>query len=223
MQSIKIDYFTDMLCIWAYIAQTRMDELSIEFGECINIHARFFPVFGHAHKKIDAAWQSKGGRQGYAGHVHQVAEDFNHIFVHPDIWVKNTPQSSLPSHLYLSAVKLLEHQDELEKESFTQITREIRKSFFTDCADISNTSVLLSLFEKNKLPIALIEKKINTGEAFSVLSEDIKLASEMTVRASPTMIFNEDRQRLTGNVGYRIIQANIKELLHAPKSQNSWC
>lgn len=31
---------------------------------------------------------------------------------------------------------------------------------------------------------------------------------------SSTLIFNEGRQRLNGNVGYRVIEANIRELLH---------
>ena len=223
MQAIKIDYFTDTLCVWAYIAQTRMDELASEFGESIEIHSRFIPVFGHAHKKIDSQWQAKGGRQGYAEHVNKVASGFDHISVHPDIWVNNTPQSSLPSHLYLSAIKLLEQQGNIETGTFTQTAWHVRQAFFTQCADISNTSVLFSLFEEKELPLAMIENSVKSGEAFAVLSEDIKLASEMTVKASPTMIFNEDRQRLTGNVGYRIIQANIRELLHSPQGQNSWC
>ncbi len=43
------------------------------------------------------------------------------------------------------------------------------------------------------------------------------------VRASPTLTFNEDRQRLTGNVGYRIIEANVRELLERPETQQTWC
>lgn len=223
MQPIKIDYFTDILCIWAYISQTRMDELSTEFDKNIIIHARFFPVFGHAKKKIDAQWSAKGGRRGYAEHVHHEMKDFEHINLHEDIWVKNTPESSLPAHLYLTAIKLLEQQDQLQQGLFAQMTKTLRQAFFSDCLDISNTATLLSLFEENKIPIALIENSIKTGAAFAALSEDMKLASEMTVRASPTIIFNEDRQRLTGNVGYRIIQANTRELLYKPENQHSWC
>jgi hypothetical protein len=43
------------------------------------------------------------------------------------------------------------------------------------------------------------------------------------VKVSPTLIFNDDRQRLTGNVGYRIIEANVRELLRAPEREASWC
>lgn len=37
---------------------------------------------------------------------------------------------------------------------------------------------------------------------------------------SPTLIFNEGRQRLNGNVGYRVIEANIRELRHNPPGEN---
>ena len=36
-------------------------------------------------------------------------------------------------------------------------------------------------------------------------------------------MLNEDRQRLTGNVGYRVIEANVRELLERPSAQHSWC
>ena len=30
-------------------------------------------------------------------------------------------------------------------------------------------------------------------------------------------------QMLTGNVGYRVLEANVRELLHNPGGQQSWC
>ena len=40
---------------------------------------------------------------------------------------------------------------------------------------------------------------------------------------SPTLSLNEDRQRLAGNVGYRVIEANVRELLEGPAPEGSWC
>jgi len=56
-----------------------------------------------------------------------------------------------------------------------------------------------------------------------LLSKDFDLIKEHTVTVSPTLIFNEGRQRLNGNVGYRVIEANIRELLHNPTEEQSWC
>ena len=45
------------------------------------------------------------------------------------------------------------------------------------------------------------------------------------VQGSPTFVFNEGRQMLYGNVGYRIIEANLRELLSRPSAEGmpSWC
>jgi hypothetical protein len=36
-------------------------------------------------------------------------------------------------------------------------------------------------------------------------------------------VLNEGRQHLNGNVGYRVIEANVRELLHKPADEMSWC
>jgi predicted DsbA family dithiol-disulfide isomerase len=56
-----------------------------------------------------------------------------------------------------------------------------------------------------------------------LLSKDFDLIKEHQVSVSPTLIFNEGRQRLNGNVGYRVIEANIRELLNNPPNEQSWC
>lgn len=37
------------------------------------------------------------------------------------------------------------------------------------------------------------------------------------------MTFNEGRQTLSRNVGYRVLEANIRELIERPAGQQSWC
>ena len=43
------------------------------------------------------------------------------------------------------------------------------------------------------------------------------------IKVSPTFSFNEGRQRLSGNVGYRIIAANIRELTEPAALLQAWC
>ncbi len=55
-------------------------------------------------------------------------------------------------------------------------------------------------------------------------TSDTKDAESLGVKGSPTMILNQGRQKLFGNLGYRIIEANIEELLREPDpDQASWC
>ncbi len=223
MTPIRIVHFSDVLCIWAYVAQIRMDELVSEFGEQIEIDYRLFPVFGSVHKKIASAWGAEDGWTAYSQHVQKIAEDFNHIEVATDVWESVTPHSSLPCHLYLCATRLLEQSNEVAVGKFIELAWRLRVAFFAESKDISDTLVLNSLIGELGIPLKSVQDKIECGEAYAELAHDMKLASDHTIKASPTLVFNEDRQRLTGNVGYRIIEANIRELIQKPLGEQSWC
>lgn len=74
MQPIHISYFSDILCIWAYIAQIRMEELKTNFQDRIAIAPHFVPVFGNAREKLENRWRDRGGLKGYSDHVHEVVQ-----------------------------------------------------------------------------------------------------------------------------------------------------
>ena len=62
------------------------------------------------------------------------------------------------------------------------------------------------------------------GTAIALLTRDYQEAEKLRIEGSPTFVLNEGRQKLFGNVGFRIIEANIKELLKEPAGdQASWC
>ncbi len=46
----------------------------------------------------------------------------------------------------------------------------------------------------------------------------------MSIEGSPILVLNEGRHKLYGNVGFRIIQEHIEEMLRvAGGDQASWC
>lgn len=224
MDRIRIQHFSDVLCVWAYVSQIRIDELKQQFGDAVELDYHYVPVFGHAHQKLDSQWSQRGGVEAYGQHVKEIIGKFEHCPVHPDIWVRNTPRSSLPAHLLLCALRLLKDQtpDARGNTSFERTAWALRRAFFCDLVDISQQRELLTIAEKLQLPVDEIEAILNSGAAHALLSEDIAMAREQPVRASPTLLFNEGRQMLTGNVGYRVIEANVRELLRAPAG-SSWC
>ena len=67
-----VDYYTDILCVWAWIAQRRIDELNAQLGDKIEIRRYYIDVFGDVAKNIDTGWQQRGGYEGFAEHVEQV-------------------------------------------------------------------------------------------------------------------------------------------------------
>ena len=225
MDKVKIQHFSDVLCVWAYVSQVRVDELKRQFGEQIEMDYHFVHVFGHAHQKLQAQWAQRGGSQAYGTHVKEVVAKFDHVPVHEDIWARDTPRSSLPAHLFLCALKLLEpvQPDAGGSSAVERAAWAVREAFFRDLVDISKRHELMAIAERLGLPVGEIERILDAGAAHALLSEDIAMAREQSVRASPTLLFNEGRQVLTGNVGYRVIEANVRELLRTPVDQSSWC
>jgi predicted DsbA family dithiol-disulfide isomerase len=223
MQPIRITHFSDTLCVWAYVSQIRVDELEKTFPGRVELDYRYFHVFGNVARKMESAWQDRGGLSAYSEHVRGVAAKFGHVTVNEGAWVRDTPQSSMPSHLLLCAVRVLQARGALAPSTLERTAWALRCAFFQRCQDISRRDVLLGIAEQSDLPIGAIERTLDSGVAHAALAEDLDLARQHTIQASPTMLFNEGRQRLTGNVGYRILEANIRELLDSPPGQQSWC
>ncbi len=114
-KKVSILYFSDVLCVWAYLAQIRMDELKKTFGDKINVELHFIPVFGSVDSKIETNWKDRGGVQAYGKWVFETAAKFKHIDVHEQIWQKNIPLSSASCHLFIKAVQLADKKGLLPK------------------------------------------------------------------------------------------------------------
>lgn len=223
MAKITLDYFTDVLCIWAYVAQIRLDELHQQFDQDIQVNEHFITLFGNTQKRIAEGWKEKGGFEGFNQHVLKVAEQFPHLKINPNVWLSCRPTSSANSHMYLKAVQLLVNENKVSNADFQQLIWDIRSAFFLDAKDISNTAILTELAQNLSLPIDLIQDKINSGLAIAALCADMEMREQHKLEGSPTYLLDKGRQKLYGNVGYRILEANVQELLEKPQGIASWC
>lgn len=229
MNAVDITYFSDVLCIWAYAAQARIDTVKKKFGDTVRIEHRFCSVFGNTVQKIPAAWKDKGGYEGFNSHLQQTAAKFPHIELDPEVWLKTRPATSMSPHLFMKALQQWIHEAgalEAQSESgiFDRVMWGFRCAFFRDGRDISLWGVQREIAQSLGVDIAAIEKHIHSGAAFAQLASDYQDADKMRIEGSPSFVLNEGRQKLYGNVGFRIIEANIQELLRAPRGdQASWC
>lgn len=224
-EPIRIFYFSDVLCVWAYIAQIRLNELKKAFGDKVAVQQHFVTVFGDTQGKLVNRWRDRGGLSGYGRHVRETTASFSHVTVHADTWERNVPSSSISCHVFLGAIRLLEQKGIVEKSAgiFDKTVWAMRAAFFTQAVNICDRAIQFQIAEELGLPVASIQEQIDSGEAYAQLSQDLDLVKEYNVTVSPTMVFNEGRQRLNGNVGYRIIEANIRELIETPPGEQSWC
>lgn len=219
---VEILHFTDVLCVWAYVAQRRMDELRATFGEQIVVVDHFVPVFGDTRTKLERGWSHRGGPEGYAAHVREIGARFG-LTIDARAWAEVAPASSLSCHLFLRGVGAAEADGEFAPGAMDATARALRAAFFEHGRDIAQRRVQREVAEACGLAVGRIEHHIENGDAYAGFNRDLDRVREYTVALSPTSIFNEGRQRLNGNVGYRVIEANIRELLSGPSAGASWC
>ncbi|MHA1573289.1 MAG: DsbA family oxidoreductase [Alphaproteobacteria bacterium] len=227
MPKIEISYYSDVLCIWAYVAERRLEELTTQFGAQVSIETHYCSVFPDAWGKIE----KKGGFKAFNRHLREVAARFPHIAVHNDLWLTARPRTSASAHLFLKAVKLVEHAacgdgseplPYLERLS-TRAAQAIRLDFFAEAKDISDWQVHRDIAARIGVDYDEVDRKIRSSEAVAQLAVDYDLCQRNRIEGSPTFLMNDGRQKLFGNVGYRLLEANVQELLRAPEDEASWC
>jgi predicted DsbA family dithiol-disulfide isomerase len=140
------------------------------------------------------------------------------------------PASSLVPHALVRSLELLVldgQPDDLCAGDGRPVCEELafrlRLAFFRDGRDIGRLAVACEVASEMGLPVDGIRARLEDGGAWAALQRDHDAVKEDGVRGSPTFVLNERRQTLYGNVGYRILEANIQELLREPGEQASWC
>lgn len=218
MPAIELTYYSDVLCVWAHAAQSRVDEVLRNFADEVTVSYRFCSVFGDTAHKIGKGWSDRGGYEGFNKHLREVAAQFDGLRVHPDLWLAVRPASSAGAHLVLKAV------EQVNAAALPPLLLRFRDAFFLEGRDISRWAVQQDLLRESGLTVERVRSQIDDGFAFAALEADQRDMAALKVQGSPTILLNNGRQTLYGNVGYRIIEANIRELLHSPATGSaSWC
>lgn len=219
MKAVPIVYFSDVLCVWAYIAQPRVALAKKTYGDRICVEPKFISVFGDTARKIPAAWKDKGGYAGFNDHLHHAVEAFPEFVLHPDLWLTVRPATSNSAHLFLKAIALVEAGGGCEAGTTEAATWAMRQGFFEQGKDIARWDVQFEIGLQAGVDADRILTLIHDGRAFAALASDYQDAATMGVQGSPTFVLNEGRQKLYGNVGFRIIDANIQDCF-ASRSKN---
>jgi len=215
---LVIDYYSDVLCVWAWIAQRRIDELKQTFGDALEFRYRYVDIFGDTQAKMDGVWQQKGGYTGFAKHVQSSATEYEHAPINPKIWTEVRPATSANAHLILKAVEL-----SYDQQTSIDIALMLREAFFVDAKDIGKLDVLYELVAAKDVNPELLQTRICDGSAIAALMNDYQICKLQTIKGSPSYVIDGGRQVLYGNVGYRVLHANIEELAKNPPEEASWC
>jgi len=215
---IIIDYYTDVLCVWAWIAQRRIDELNLKLENKIEFQYYYVDIFGDVPTKMTTQWKQKGGYSGFSEHVQKSASIFEDAPINSKIWKEVKPVTSANAHLVLKAVEI-----SYDKSKSIEFALKIRSAFFIDALDVGNLDVLCDLVKINGLDHNAINTSTHDGSAIAALMHDYQRSKQHSIKGSPSYVIDGGRQTLYGNVGYRVLLANIEELLKNPADEASWC
>jgi predicted DsbA family dithiol-disulfide isomerase len=161
-REIVIDYYTDVLCVWAWIAQRRLDELDEKFADKIKWRYHYVDIFGDTVGKMTRQWSDRGMFEGFGRHVNDSAANYEHAPVNPDIWARVRPTTSASAHLFLKAVEQCHSSGESR-----DLALAIRESFFVNAVDISDQNTLLKIAAESGLDPAMITRQIEGGNRLS--------------------------------------------------------
>ncbi len=223
---VVVTHFSDVLCVWAYVSQVRLDELRRRHPGRVAVRSRLCSVFADVGTKIVAGWRDRGGPAGYRRHVEDVVAGFEHVRLHEDAWARTVPTTSATPHAVVKAAELAAFgaDDELGRTPAERLAWQLRLAFFAQGRDVSREDVALEVASEIGLPADALRAALRDGSAWAALLRDYEDAAAEQVRGSPTLVLNDRRQVLYGNVGYRVIEANVEELLRAPAGDDaSWC
>jgi len=217
-KSMIIHYYSDILCVWAWVAQRRIDELNHQLGHQIELRHHYVDIFGDVPTKMDAQWKERGHYDGFARHVQKSAAAFDNAPVNSKVWMEVRPATSANAHLILKAVEIA-----YDNQKSINVALALRKAFFVDAQDIGYLDVLYNLIKALGLDPVIIKNSVRDGTAMAALMGDYQKSKQQNIKGSPSYVIDGGRQTLYGNVGYRVIHANIEEVLKHPQDEASWC
>ena len=223
VRTVPVTYFSDVLCVWAYFSDVRLETIQSSYGARAPFDFRFCSIFPDARTKIRAAWEGRDAFQRFNAHLCKAADTFPEVAFNRAVWLDTRPASSTGVHVFLKAAQLAAAKDELGG-SASDLTWKMRCAFFQDARDISSWQVQCAVARETRVDLDQITARVHDGSAYAALGSDYADADATGIKGSPTFVLNGGRQKLYGNVGYRIIHANIEELLSEPNpNQASWC
>jgi predicted DsbA family dithiol-disulfide isomerase len=208
---IPLQYWTDPLCIWAFVAQERLDRL-LERHPQIDIAYHIVPVFGSIpHRFREGSW-ANSGPEGRAAATQRIASERGIEGVSGRVWVDDPPASSWPVGAAAKAGFAMEARDEADTGCGAAYLLALRKAFFLDDRNIAKRIVQLEVGEACGLDPTVLAVNLDDGSAMAALYEDHIEREALKLQGSPTWVFDGGRAQLYGNFDEHILDATVASL-----------
>jgi predicted DsbA family dithiol-disulfide isomerase len=220
---VEFSYWSDPLCIWALVAQQKLDRLLAELGTQLVVDHRIVPVFGSIRWRFDAGPWAKEGLDGRVAATRRIAERGGRADVSGECWRRASPASSWAPAAAIKAVFAMEVRAECSAGSGARYQRALRERFFVNEENVARRDVQLAVAEAEGVPRAPIERQLDDGSALAAVWEDHNEKERLRIQGSPTYVFDGGRAMLYGNFDYGILRATVEELLGGSHPGRSAC
>ena len=221
LHRLKFSYWSDPLCIWAFVAEQKLERVLGELGEHVRVDYRIIPVFGSVPSRFAAGPWAKEGVEGRVLATRKIAEQGGRSDVSGECWRKAMPSSSWAPASAIKAVFGLEGGRGEQVGPTYQ--RALRERFFVGEVNIALRSVQLEVAEEMGLPRGPIEARLDDGSALAAVCEDHAEKERLHLQGSPTYVFDGGRAMLYGNFGYGILRSTVEELVRGIDAGGSAC
>ncbi len=218
---LQFGYWSDPLCIWALVAQEKLDRVLGELGERVRVDYRIVPVFGSVRGRFTHGPWAKDGVEGRVLATRKIAEQAGRTDVSGECWRRAMPASSWAPAMAIKAAFALD--DGHAEENGARYQRALRERFFVGEANIALRSVQLEVAEELVLPRAPIERSLDDGSALAAVCEDHAEKERLRIQGSPTYVLDGGRAMLYGNFDYAILRSTVEELVRGARPGGSAC
>lgn len=212
-QSLHFEYWSDPLCIWAYVAQGKLERVLAEWGPHLDVAYRIVPVFGSFPRRFTTGAWSKDGPAGRRDATARVAQSNGCDDVTGELWTGDTPTSSWSCGAAAKAAFHLESTERAPAGSGAAYLRALRRRAFEANENICRRAVQLSVAEEVGVDRGRLAELLDDGLPFALLAEDDEDRRAAGVRGSPSYVFDGGRATLYGNFPFEVLHATMKELL----------
>lgn len=220
---LPVAYWSDPLCIWAFVAQPRLEAVLARHGEHIALDHHIVPVFGSVPQRFrDGSWAARGP-EGRAAATVRVARMHGREDVSGRVWVDDAPASSWSSGAAVKGVGLLEAEERARPGAMAEYLLAMRTTFFVQDRNIARKAVQLDVAESLGLDAAALADMLDDGRAMAALFEDHELRGAQHIVGSPTWVFDGGRAKLYGNFAEDILHATVRTLVDGLDVGGSAC
>lgn len=220
---IRFSYWSDPLCVWAFVAQPRLQRILDQFGGLLDIEYRVVPVFGSLEWRFSQGPWADEGAEGRARKTREICVCHGFEDVTGAVWLDDMPASSWSPGMAIKAVCVMEERESAAKGACAAYQARLRRAFFVDNINVARRRAQLETAEACGLDVGAVEHLLNDGTGLARLWEDHHLQQRSFVRGSPTYVFDGGREILYGNVAEGIVAATIDELRKGPVAGRSEC